>query len=356
MSDLETDIRNAIEISKYTSVARNKYNQMINYSRIYQNTTENVREYMMYCGKGGGSSALVPTASGDQLIEAILNDYSNITCFDINRLTKYYVKLKLVAITCFSKREYVKFLYEDMLNIDMFNYIKEYLDDDTRIFWEELFKNVNHKRICIALFRHLAATNNSYSGTCFSKYCADNYTSHMRESNYRKVQEKLNDTNIEFIDSDILDLISSLEKKYDFINLTNIYEYVNKCPFSGNDKRFAKAVRSLISNNLNEDGKILISYLYRCCLIDLCRYRDKPLVYARILNLINNFPSLKKMHDTMFKNEKVCDKLFYFRKFQLLRWLDDIDISALEVDELGLGADYFDKDLVLVYKNSSISK
>lgn len=68
---------------------------------------------------------MAPTASGNRLIEAIL-------------ITKYYVKLKLVAISFFYRKEYIKFLYEDMLNIDMFDYIKNNLDNDTRIFWEEL--------------------------------------------------------------------------------------------------------------------------------------------------------------------------------------------------------------------------
>ena len=45
MSALENDINRAIEILSYLS---KKYNMMVNYSRIYQNNTENVKGYMKY--------------------------------------------------------------------------------------------------------------------------------------------------------------------------------------------------------------------------------------------------------------------------------------------------------------------
>ena len=45
MSDLENDIDRAKEILNYSS---SRFNKMTNYSRIYQNTTENVKGYMKY--------------------------------------------------------------------------------------------------------------------------------------------------------------------------------------------------------------------------------------------------------------------------------------------------------------------
>ena len=315
MSALENDINRAIEILSYLS---KKYNMMVNYSRIYQNNTENVKGYMKYF-MGDGNSTLLPVASGGQLIEAILCGYNDISCFDINRLAKYYVKLKLTAISVLSEKDYIKFMYEDMFNNSMFNYLKRYLDDDTREFWSTLFSMFGRDRIISFLFRRLIATNNSHSGTDFSRYCADNYTSLFDDNNYKLLQDKLDDVSIDFIDSDITDLPNNLDKKYDFINLTNIYQYYNLDVFSGNDRVYCNIVNELIDNNLNNGGMILVSYLYRCCIDDLYRYMDKPLMYVRIMNFIKNTPSLKKIYDRYSNLNTITEKISFFRKFQLLR-------------------------------------
>lgn len=345
MSDLENDINRAIEILGCFS---SKYNKMIGYSRIYQNTTENIKEYMRYFLSNDGSS-LVPTASGDHLLEAVLSGYSDITCFDINRLAKYYVKLKLVAISVFSESEYIRFMYDDMFNQKMYSYLRDNLDYDTRVFWDVLINKYGPLKIKHLLFRRLAASNNSHIGTDFYRFCANSYTSLFDNNNYKKLQEKLDNVYVDYIDSDIIDF--STKKKYDFINLTNIYQYYNQDVFSGNGKVYSGIVNDLVHNNLTDNGKMLVSYLYRCCLNDLNKYRDKPLIYARIINFINNTPSLKKIHDKYCSNT-VIEKLSFFRKFQLLRWLDDSNLYAGEVFEFDLGESYYDKDLVLVYKKT----
>lgn len=349
MSDLENDIDRAKEILNYSS---SRFNKMTNYSRIYQNTTENVKGYMKYFN-GNNNSSLVPVSSGDQLVEAIICNYDDITCFDINRLAKYFVKLKIVAISNFSKSDYIRFMYDDMFNEEMYCYLRYFLDDDTREFWGTLLKKFGREKIKYYLFRRLAASNNSHLGTDFYRYCACNYTSLFDDDNYRKVQDRIVDIDINYVDSDIIDLPNVLDDKYDFINLTNIYQYFNQDVFSGNDKVYCDAVNELIKNNLNKNGKVLVSYLYRCCLNDLYRYRDKPLVYARIINFIKNTPSLKNIHDKYSRLNTVSEKFSFFRKFQLLRWLDDSKLSVGEVLEFDLGESVDDKDLVLIYKKSS---
>lgn len=349
MNDLKNDIDKAIEIVSYSS---SRFNKMTNHSRIYQNTTENVKGYMKYF-KGNNNSSLVPTSSGDQLVEAIICDYDDITCFDINRLAKYFVKLKIAAISNFSKSEYIKFMYDDMFNEEMYNYLKYYLDNDTRLFWDTLIKMFGRNRIKYLLFRRLAATNNSHIGTDFYRYCAYNYTSLFDDNNYRKVQNRIDNVNIDYVDSDIVDLPDKLGFKYDFINLTNIYQYYNQDIFSGNDKVYCDAVNQLIKNNLNRNGKMLVSYLYSCCLKDLYKYSDKPLIYARIVNFIKNTPSLKNIHDKYSRLNTISEKLSLFRKFQLLRWLDESNLFVGEVFEFDLGKNDEDKDLVLIYKKSS---
>ena len=76
-------------------------------------------------------------------------------------------------------------------------------------------------------------------------------------------------------------------------------------------------------------------------------------MYARIINFIKNTPSLKNIHDKYSRLNTVSEKFSFFRKFQLLRWLDDSKLSVGEVLEFDLGESVDDKDLVLIYKKSS---
>ena len=353
MCKLDIDIENALSILGVNVSLNTDFNRMSEYSRIYKNTTENVREYMR-CFTSPNSSALIPTASGDQVVESILNGFSFITCFDINRLAKYYVSLKLCAIEYLSKEDYIKFMYKDGFNTDIFNSIKKYLDSDVRSFWEDLYKKASGRRIDFFMFRCFSSNNGLYNGNSFNLYCANNYSSLLIDDNYNKIKEMLSNVNIHYIDSDFIFLSSVLSSKYDFINLSNIYQYFHFDIFSRNDRCFTDEVKKIISNNLEENGNILISYTYRSGFDDLVNNKHKSIFYAKVLNFINSSILLRKIYELSSNNKDLDIMLSDFRKFQLLRWFDDIDIDSFEVNEYGLSDRDSCKDLVLVYKNKHL--
>ncbi len=351
MGDLEKDILKAIEITKYPQTY-NSYDEMNEYSRIYQNTTENIKAYMPFFD-GNYKKALLPTSSGDHQIESILNGINEITCYDINRLARYFTELKFCAIESLTREEFIYFMYEDMLNKDVFDFLKNGLSEDILIFWEELYKNCNIKYICNSLFRYLGCIyeNPSITGVDFSRYCVENFTSYLEESNYKLVQNRLEKVKIQYIESDLLDLPKSLTEKYDLINLTNIYEFVNNKIFDNGALDFTDLVKDLDSY-LNDDGKILVTYLYRCYLEDIKKYANKNISYAKFLWLINN-TNLGSIHDrhASKKNKRtIMDKLYAFRNVQLIKYMNDLNIDAHEVHKTGLGCGKGDKDMILVYK------
>ncbi len=134
MKRLEKDIEKAVEI--LTSGVMGPF--MNEYNKNYMNVTENIKAYMPFL-KGTYKSALLPTSSGDHVLEAILDGITNITCFDINHLAKYFTELKFAAIKNFSKNEFIYFMYKNTLNKEMFEFLKNSLDDDVATFWKELF-------------------------------------------------------------------------------------------------------------------------------------------------------------------------------------------------------------------------
>lgn len=354
MTRLEEDIRQAIEIAKFSKCSDN-YDEIKKYSRIYQNTTENIKEYMPYL-EGNYKKALLPTASGDHQLEAILNGITEITCFDINRLSRYFVELKFAAIKNLSKNEFLNFMYEDIFNMNVFTYLKNNLTEDISTFWQELFRSCSMQEIVSNLFRKLGfRKNNLYlKGVDFSKYCAINFTRYLEDNNYRSLQNRLRSIKIKYLNEDLSSLARTLNDTYDLINLTNIYEYVNSQIFYNGDQIFTQSIIDLISH-LNEDGKLLITYLYRCCLKDIERYGKKSILYAKLLCLLENNPSIKILHDEIAykKGQRtLTDKLYAFRNAQFIKYLSDLDIKYYELNATGLGCGLGSKDSVLVYQKS----
>ncbi len=351
MQRLEKDISKAIEITRYPNTY-NIYDEMNEYSRIYQNTTENIKIYMPFLD-GDYKKALLPTSSGDHQIEAILDGINEITCYDLNRLSRYFTELKFAAIKNLTIEEFIYFMYEDMLNKNIFDFFKTSLNEDIKIFWEELYRNCDIENIQNCLFRYLGMNigNSTIKGVNFSKYCVNNFTRYLKKSNYQLIQEGLEKANIQYIESNVLDLPKILKEKYDLINLSNIYEFINNGIFGNGASDFTNVVKHLDSY-LNDNGKILITYLYKCCLSDIKTYSNKPISYAKLLCMVGN-TDLGIIHDMYAdKNNKrtIIDKLYAFRNVQLIRYLKDLGINVHEISETGMGCGMGNKDIVLIYK------
>lgn len=351
MQKIEIDIQKAIEISENHS---KNSNEMVEYSKIYQNTSENIRAYTPFL-VGNYQTALLPTASGDHQLEAMLDEIMDITCYDTNRLARYFTELKFSAIKNLTKNEFIRFMYEDMLNQEIFEFLKNNLDNDIAIFWKELFNHCDIRSIRNNLFRKMGiydSNGNVINNTEFSRYCVENFTRYLDDSNYKVVQDRLQKAKIEYIKSDLLDLKDSLTKNYDLINLTNIYEYVNNEIFTGGAQKYATTINDLITH-LNNNGKMLITYLYRCCTKDIKKYRNKSIIYAKLLELLEISPlssNYFNIHANEHGRKTIMDKLYTFRKAQLLRYLKHLNIQLYELEEVGLGCSYgAHNDMALVY-------
>jgi len=329
---LERDIKIAIDMI----MSFDGYLDMLEYSKLYLNTSENIKGYNKYL-KGDYNSALLPTSSGDFIFESVLDDIKDITAYDINRLAKYFVKLKVVAAKYLTKEEFILFYYEELFDKKYFDCLKEYLDNDTRCFFEEIYKKYSGYSIYDGMFRdigYLDDTKRLIHGLEYFKYSRDNFITYL--DRYNELQDKLHDTDITYLDTNILNL--NKDKNYDLINLTNIYEFININGLKCDAKIFGNLVDRLI-NMLNEDGKILISYLYQISEKEIKKYSKLDFYLYRSLIL------LKEMY-TKKKQER-----FLFRSAECLNCLSIIpDIYEIEGSKLGFGK--AENDLVLIYQKN----
>ena len=88
----------------------------------------------------------------------------------------------------------------------------------------------------------------------------------MQDNNYELIKRLIDDVNINFIESDLYNLIPFVKnKKYNCINLSNIYEYLNYDKTASIKKvlTYTEFIDYLINNNLDNDGSIMFAYMYK---------------------------------------------------------------------------------------------
>ncbi len=161
------------------------------------------------------------------MLHAILSGATDITLFDINRLTKYFCMLKLAAIKTLSYEEFFSYfgsvdkygqiITGNMKSRKIYTKIKEKLNQEDMYFWNRVYSSYLIENIEDKFFYTPSSSiNNAY---------VDEKQYYILQNNaleYKKTPL--------FIESDLLKLISKLDpnKKYSSIFLSNIGAYVNQ--------------------------------------------------------------------------------------------------------------------------------
>lgn len=241
-----------------TSVIRSMENGYLNngmFNKIYPFTTENISGYYNKFTLNN-KSLLTVGSSSDQALNAVLNGASNVTVVDLCPYTKYYYYLKKAALMSLNREEFIEFfastLNKNNINKRMFN--KESFDKisnnlkslnfEAYMFWEELFKNYDVFDVRKVLFNsdeHTPKELKSMSPYLYNE-CA-----------YRELRSRIEKSYINFITSDVFN--SNIKEKYDSIWLSNISQYNTL-------EHLLEAYQKLIDNNLNDDGLLMLSYIY----------------------------------------------------------------------------------------------
>ena len=256
---------------------------MNGFEEIYPFTTENIAGYIDYFDLQD-KSLLTVGSSGDQIINAAFKGAKDITLLDINPYAKYYYYLKAAGILELNPTDFNEFFrYNDYPKVFKYNkkvfdkasYKKlkstlKSLDNDSYLFWDELFDMYQPDHIRFSLF-----SNDEYGTSVLGK--SNLYL--QSENTYDEAKTKLKELRPEFINEDIFK--SNLTKNYDNIWLSNIACYLYQDKIKGMTDKFA--------DKLAVDGKLLISYLYS---IDMNTEYDDD--WSPIYDLKNDLELLKE--------------------------------------------------------------
>lgn len=243
MLNLKEDVEGARKVGKHGCVIKENEKYFDKYSKIYPFNNEELDTYYKDFNYDG--PILCVASSGDHLLHAILQGATDITLFDINKLTKYYSMLKLAGIKVLSYKEffdYFKVTSEklNLTNEKLYEKVRRALYPEDRYFWDRVISDY-------------LTVNNFYNGI-FDVEAVNN--AYYDEDVYYDLQSKsLLVKPPKFIETDVFDLPKKLSTKDKFssIFLSNISDYVD-------GQEFEKLLVTLAKNHLLEGGLIQTNY------------------------------------------------------------------------------------------------
>jgi len=208
------------------------------YSQAYTVTNENLRVSMGFIPKKC-ENALVVASSGDHPLFCSLYGAKHVDTFDVSYNAKCMMDIKVVALNCLNYEEYKRFL-DDL-------YAKH--NDSTPITeiakMDEILSKLP-KTECDYIY---ALRNTSL----FSRGDSPEITGYVPTfSEYCKLQAKIIRP-YNFLLTNIVNLSNSLTKSYDFMHLSNIFDYVRS-------SEYGNLILSLMKY-INPGGKIVTQFL-----------------------------------------------------------------------------------------------
>ena len=230
--------------------------------RIYPFTNENLNAYFSQLDLKD-KKILTVGSSGDQILYALLNDASDITCMDISPYAKFFIDLKIASIRAFDFKEFRKFFNfakksNDIISSYLYSKVSHFMPEDSKYFWDNIFLE----------FDKVAKFANSHI------ILSDHYASD--EEQFKRIKEKLNrDFSLRFINTDIKDIIPLIDnERFDAIFLSNVYDYVDEwsdvdkqvgfsnLTFHSDQQRQFFNICNDFMNLLNPNGVLQVDYAY----------------------------------------------------------------------------------------------
>lgn len=252
------DLTSALKVSRRILQSYYKFRE---YSPIYKNTNENLRDTIPNLE---GKDVLTVSASGDQAINMIVNGARRVDTFDINLFSPLFQTLKLYAIKYLDEESVMRFFRFSSSDIDkIYSTFSDKLPPFEKEFFDYLFSNYDSVYLFSYLFHQnigpYILNNNYYDSEVLSE-----------------LKDRIPQVAMKHYSTDLAKLPQMLRRKYDSIFLSNISEYYKK------PNMFFETLEDLEAF-LNENGKIYFAYLYHKCPDDVPEAIRMINLYFRLL-------------------------------------------------------------------------
>ena len=247
-----------MDVKKEINYASLLMNQTLVGQRVYQNFDK-----MMYLGGDNlrglfskievlANKALVVSGSGDFGLETIYQGFSDVTCFDINLLSRHMLYVKIAAVQALTYQEFCR-LFQTTLTKEWLYKISPYLPDSTFLFFDTLFQ-ANSSSKLLNLFTHKYSKCAEY----FFQKCQQNFSVY-NEKEFYQLKECLRADMFHFLPLDIFqkEKVSTCLNEYDFIYLSNILFFA-----SISIEDFLKNIFPYFYQSLRSGGVLVLNYFH----------------------------------------------------------------------------------------------
>lgn len=248
-------------------------------SFIYKFTNELISSYQHHLKNK--ENVLSITSSGDHILNCILGGSTNITSYDISRFPKYFFELKKAAILSLTKDEFLDFFtnetnYDKILNYKLFERILNNLNNDSKIFWNNLFNFFDGGEIYLSSL---------FSRELITPKIVIERNKYLQDNNYKILQKKLEKVNINHLTGNIKELGKSLNDSFDLVLLSSIFYY--------SFHKINEYETFLNNLKLNNNG-IAITYLYNLKQELINKFNDEKYSFEQLKNSKDGIMIYKK--------------------------------------------------------------
>ena len=252
---------------KITGIIQEDNTGFYKYTNAYLKTTENINGYYDLMNLRGKSILTVIGAS-DQVFDAITRGAKKIDGFDISIYAIMFYYLKEAAIKTLDFDEYIEFFYVEnkCFNYETFEKIKNHLNENSKDFWNSIFehKALNMKELISKLI--IGNQLSLYPSKKVAKIKLSRMSTYLNEFDYYTLKGEMYTTEVNIYLRDVKEL-DDIGEKYDYIILSNIYEYQK-----GEDRKKFKEAIERYKEKLNPSGMIIVGYKY--CGLNIDGYEE----------------------------------------------------------------------------------
>ncbi len=214
----------------------------LTFQKLYPFTTENIAGYID-CFDLEDKSLLTVGSSTDQVFNAGLKGCREITVLDLCPFTEDYYYLKKAAQSKLTPEQFLSFLgYQGNMNEFFYRVLDAIEEEDSFTFWKKL-QEEHPYQLRDRLFikdeeqAHIVRKLNPYL---------------LNKANYYETRERMKEVKPNFVIGNIED--EKLGRSFDNIFLSNVFKREA-------EESVRKASNNMVAH-LNEEGKILLYYLY----------------------------------------------------------------------------------------------
>lgn len=222
-------------------------------SPVYLFTNENVAGYLRPINLQD-ARVLSIGASGDHAFEAYLAGAKHVDTFDINSWQKPVIELKTHMIRNLDYQKFVDFFFSQnhFFDMSMLNGIQSSFSPELRDFLAK------YRSSSKDVLKYGTAQNSNYK-ICYLSYLAD-------PAKYEKLSKVLPEQ-IPFRHCNLTDLSSQTSARYDFMMLSNVFEYLYQNSgipdYAGRLMAYYNGVLDgLVQQNLTKEGAICFHYMW----------------------------------------------------------------------------------------------